>query len=69
LSSFHSAQRESILALRLGRSTELQAEMNQRLLPPVHAAEIEIWANQADLITYPVRDYGSVRVVKDNSLF
>src|SRR5437667_888479 len=49
-------------------TSELQTEVDQALLVPVHLAQIELRADQADLGTVPVRDHRGLRVVEDDAL-
>src|SRR6266404_1226413 len=49
-------------------TSELETEVDQALLCPVDLAEVDPGADQADLVAYPVRDEGSLRVVQNDAL-
>src|SRR5947207_2798315 len=49
--------------------SELQREVNETVLVPKHYPKIEAGPDEADLVAYPMRNQGGVRVVEDDAFF
>src|SRR5271168_3579818 len=48
--------------------SELQAEIDQARLVPVNLSQIEVGANQPNLISNPMRHHRGVRIIKHDAL-
>src|SRR5215472_6885140 len=64
---------ESPPAMRRGGSrsrtpSELQREVDQPFLVPVHLAQVQAWADLANLVANPMRDERGLRVVENDAL-
>src|SRR5262247_1668468 len=48
-------------------SSELEREMQNRLVVPIHAAEVDVGRDQTDLVANPLRHERGLRIVKNDA--